>query len=184
MTQGVSAKCDMVIHGAIVPELQSACRQPRLAWGNPAHRKVRGGCTRGWHTPCFAVSKKPITPTQDHGQVRARIRTTLAHRPVEFDRWRGGGATCGRVAVSLATGSARRVGRTCFRCAQRVLNSEESNRPLRMPACSRPETVTGAQPPLRSIDPPCPLSSSRRAFFSFVENPLVAAHTRGLRSMI
>ena len=45
-------------------------------------------------------------------------------------------------------------------------------------------TVTGAQPPLRLIDPPCPLSSSRRAFFSFVENSLVAAQTRGLRSMI
>ena len=43
--------------------------------------------------------------------------------------------------------------------------SEELNRPPNMPAREPARTVAGAQPPLRSIDPPCPLSSSRRAFF-------------------
>ena len=165
MLQRSSAKCDIPFRSAKKRGPQPSHYQLLFTRDSDANRNPRIVFRNRWHIPCFAVSKRRSHRHIDHGQVRARIRATLAHRQVEYDRCRGGGATCGRIAVGFATGSARRVGRACFCGAQRLLNSEGKNRPEH---CRRERAGANSNrsaTPLRSINPPCPLTSSRRAFF-------------------
>ena len=109
------------------------------------------------------------SPHNDHGPLLARIRATVAHRAIGFDRrWRRG-ASRRRVAVTGATGSAGRLGRAGIGGAQRVLiigdATGDCTTYILAGALAGSRTVTGAPLAVRPIDPPCPLSSSRRAFF-------------------
>ncbi len=164
MTHRASAKCDTLIHRATKRQLQSACRQRGLAWGIPRN---------GWSnaiTDELAHALLSGKQQGDHTDSRSWTNSRLSSRNT--------GSPTGRVRPTARRCSDMRTSRRQLRNRKRSMSwpnvspphgasfsSEESHRPPDMPAREPARTVAGAQPPLRSIDPPCPLSSSRRAFF-------------------
>jgi hypothetical protein len=80
MPHWVSAKCDTVIDRAIQQEPRSACRQPGLAWGNPAIRKVQSGL-QTWLAHALLCGKHQADHTDSRSWTSSRPNSRNAGSP-------------------------------------------------------------------------------------------------------